>query len=320
MSRHRLNQLMLVAGGMLVGVVIGFGIGGQWSVEAGSPHDANIVVDSAIATREPVRLPIAVPSTTRAPVPQAEPSDTPGDEVRVVSVTDGDTIDVLIAGIPETVRLLGINAPESNECLGTESTARAAGLLADADVVTLVEASPERDMYGRLLTDMVADGQSVADALVREGLALSVAYGRSSADQAVLDELQAHARAERAGVWSLTSCGSAASVGVTITHIEFDAPGNDAENRNGEWIEIRAAQDVDLTGWSIRDESSSHRYTFPDGFSVLSGQRVIVRSGCGTDTTEELFWCNSGSAIWNNSGDTGFLIDPSGTFANSWGY
>ena len=320
MRRHRFNQLALVAGGMLVGVIIGFGAGGEWSADAVLPYDDRVVVDRGIASSEFAGTSPTVPPTTNAPASLVEPSVTPGDEVRVVSVTDGDTIDILIAGVPETVRLLGINAPESSECLGTDSTARLAGLLSGADVVTLVEASPRRDMYGRLLTDVAADGLSMADMLVREGLALSVAYGRSSTDQAVLAELQAHARAERIGMWSPTSCGTMLSVGLTISHIEFDAPGNDAENRNDEWIEILAARDADLTGWSIRDESSSHRFRFPDGFSASSGQPVIVRSGCGTDTTVELFWCNSGSAIWNNSGDTGFLIDPAGTFADSWSY
>ncbi len=35
-----------------------------------------------------------------------------------------------------------------------------------------------------------------------------------------------------------------------------------------------------------------------------------VRSGCGTDTATDLYWCNSGSAVWNNDGDTAFLFDP----------
>ncbi len=37
-----------------------------------------------------------------------------------------------------------------------------------------------------------------------------------------------------------------------------------------------------------------------------------IFSGCGADSETELFWCESGSAIWNNSGDTAFLLDPAG--------
>ena len=73
---------------------------------------------------------------------------------------------------------------------------------------------------------------------------------------------------------------------------------------------------VNLTGWVVKDESASHRYPFPAGFTLLAGETVTIHTGCGTDETTDagtdLFWCFTGSAIWNNDGDTAFVLDPNG--------
>jgi hypothetical protein len=34
--------------------------------------------------------------------------------------------------------------------------------------------------------------------------------------------------------------------------------------------------------------------------------RLLFCSGCGQDSATALYWCKSGSAVWNNDGDTGF--------------
>ena len=74
-----------------------------------------------------------------------------------------------------------------------------------------------------------------------------------------------------------------------------------------------------LTGWVLKDESATHRYNFPSGFLLDAGADVRVLTGCGTDTTTSLYWC-SGGAVWNNSGDTAFLLDPSGNIHAQYGY
>jgi hypothetical protein len=35
-------------------------------------------------------------------------------------------------------------------------------------------------------------------------------------------------------------------------------------------------------------------------------------SRCGEDTATEAYWWSRGSAVWNNCGDTAFLLDPDG--------
>ena len=70
----------------------------------------------------------------------------------------------------------------------------------------------------------------------------------------------------------------------------------------------------------MKDESASHRYNFSSGFSLDAGATVRLHTGCGTDTTSYLYWCNTGSAIWNNSGDTVFILDPNGNIVDSKSY
>ena len=51
---------------------------------------------------------------------------------------------------------------------------------------------------------------------------------------------------------------------------------------------------------------------------ILKG--VTLFSGCGPDDETARYWCMSGSAVWNNSGDTVFLRDPSGNIVASLSY
>ena len=72
-----------------------------------------------------------------------------------------------------------------------------------------------------------------------------------------------------------------------------------------------STEPIDLAGWTVADESASNRYEFGD--VVLDpGAAVTLRTGCGTDTETEVYWCNTGSAVWNNDGDTVFLRDIAG--------
>jgi hypothetical protein len=50
------------------------------------------------------------------------------------------------------------------------------------------------------------------------------------------------------------------------------------------------------------------------------GATVRVFTGCGSDSAASLYWCNTGSAVWNNSGDTAFLLDPAGNVVYTLAY
>ena len=185
---------------------------------------------------------------------------------------------------------------------------------ANSREVSLIADQSDRDRYGRLLRYVWIDDVFVNAVLVADGLALARAYPPDEAMVEVLSAAESTARDAGRGLWAPDACGPAAPSALRITHIEADAPGNDNDNLNGEWVEIHNAgtEAADLTGWVLKDESASHRYHFPDGFPIDAGAVVIVFTGCGNDTSDELYWCERGSAVWNNSGDTAFLLDPSG--------
>ena len=108
---------------------------------------------------------------------------------------------------------------------------------------------------------------------------------------------------------------------MSIVALRFDADGNDNENKNDEWIDIRndGSAVADLGGWSVTDEAA-HVYRFPTGFTLAPGSTVRLFTGCGSATPTEQYWCNSGSAIWNNGGDTATLTDASGGVIDTWAY
>jgi len=91
-----------------------------------------------------------------------------------------------------------------------------------------------------------------------------------------------------------------------------DAPGNDHQNPNGEYAVIQNAGESSLAigGWVLCD-LARHCFTFPAGTEIPPGGRVVVFTGRGRNANGQLFW-GSGSAIWNNRGDTATLYDTRG--------
>ncbi|MFB3766450.1 MAG: MBL fold metallo-hydrolase [Methanotrichaceae archaeon] len=98
---------------------------------------------------------------------------------------------------------------------------------------------------------------------------------------------------------------------ITINAIQFDAPGDDRKNLNGEWVQMKNSgnSSVDMTGW-ILDSSGERVYTFPE-FSLASGALVKVFSGSGSNGPSKLYM-RLGSPVWSNDGDIATLKDTSG--------
>ncbi|MFZ6005801.1 MAG: lamin tail domain-containing protein [Actinomycetota bacterium] len=252
--------------------------------------------------------------------PGTEPAPEPGDATVVVEVVDGDTLDVRLPdGSTDRVRVLGVNAPEDGECFSTEAAAELERLALGEEVVLVVDET-DRDQYDRLLRYVELAGDDVGAALVTGGFAVVRVSEPDVARAADLRDREEEARGAQRGLWSPSACGppSGQAGRLAIVGLRLDADGDDAKNLNDEWVEVQntGASAVLLTGWVVRDESSSHRFSFPDGFTLAPGATVRIRSGCGTASDSELFWCTSGSAIWNNGGDTAFLLDPAGNIVD----
>lgn len=250
--------------------------------------------------------------TVERPSPSDPTATAEGDVASVTSVTDGDTLDVTVAGRAETIRLVGIDAPEQGECFSDEATEELRRLVGRREV-RLVRDVSDRDDFGRLLRHVFVDDLHVNRLLVRDGYALARRYPPDTAHADGLEEAEERARAEEAGLWGSGGCRSPAGAEIVL-EVRADAPGDDGRNPNGEWLDIRNASSgpLDLSGWTVRDGSASKRYRFDDGTTVASGATLRLRSGCGTDSATERFWCHRGSAVWNNGGDTAMLLDAEG--------
>ena len=95
-------------------------------------------------------------------------------------VVDGDTF--WING--EKVRIAGIDAPETHppRCeyearLGNAATVKLHELL-NSGAVTMTRIDRDRDRYGRLLRNVVVNGQDVGEAMISAGVAREYAGGR----------------------------------------------------------------------------------------------------------------------------------------------
>jgi competence protein ComEC len=103
---------------------------------------------------------------------------------------------------------------------------------------------------------------------------------------------------------------------VQITGIFYDGAGSQEPD---EYVDIQNQESfsIQLQGWTLRD-AASHIYTFPN-YVMQSGQ--VCRVYTNQNHPE---WCGfnygSGSAIWNNSGDTAYLRDGNGTLIDTYTY
>jgi competence protein ComEC len=103
-----------------------------------------------------------------------------------------------------------------------------------------------------------------------------------------------------------------------IVRVEYDPPGDDTRDLNSEFIVFRVLVAGNLGGYAVEDESGK-RFDFP-GRVYQRGQTITLHSGRGTNTATDLYWGVSGSAIWNNGGDTVKVLGPRGHIVASYSY
>ncbi len=90
--------------------------------------------------------------------------------VRLATVIDGDTVDVLAAQTPLRIRAFGIDAPELDQRCAAAATARLGELAANG--MRLQPDDRLQDEFGRELRYLfTVDGLSIDSAMVSEGLA-----------------------------------------------------------------------------------------------------------------------------------------------------
>ena len=261
--------------------------------------------------------------TDRERLATAIAPDSDGLAIDVTSVSDGDSVRATSEAGDLEIRLIGLNAPEQDECFGGEAQAQLEQLL-DTGEVVLHPWPPELDDFGRELGFLVADGVFVNLSLIETGHVLA----RAQSDHEFInefDEAEERSMAASLGLWSDTACGDAVDGDLVIIEVFENAPGDDRENPNGEFVVIENVGEtpVLMDGWGLRDESTRHRYTFPS-VEVEPGGSMLIRTGCGQDNPGsepiELFWCDPEPPVWNNDGDLALLLNPNGGIVSEFSY
>lgn len=297
----------------------------------------------ATATASGSPTPTARPIPSSSPSPTASPTPTTGEPgvytVTVTRVVDGDTLKIEYEnGTADTVRLLGIDTPEvhvendptkfegvpdtvaGQECLrdiGEDASAFMKERLAGATVeLRMDDAADTRDSYGRLLAYVYDDDTNLNYVLIDQGYARTYdgTFSQSTRFYDAEDSAQAASEGSgRAATPTPTPAPENSEADLVIAEIHEDAIDNDHENTNDEYIVVRNDGDepLDLGGWTVRDEAD-HTYIVPRGVTLDPGATVTLYSGKGSDTDAEQYW-ESGTAIWNNGGDTILVRDDSGT-------
>ncbi|WP_049936541.1 lamin tail domain-containing protein [Haloplanus natans] len=111
---------------------------------------------------------------------------------------------------------------------------------------------------------------------------------------------------------TVTDGGTRTDGTLVVGEIVPDPDGSDRENLDDEYVVFENAGDepLDLSGWTVED-GAGRTYTVPDGYVLDAGGTVTLRTGTGTDTDADMYW-GSGSAIWNNDGDTVIVRNSDG--------
>lgn len=242
-------------------------------------------------------------------------------ETRTVGrVIDGDTIETSFG---ERVRLLGINTPERGEPYGEEATNELRRMLQNKQIELEFDEEKE-DRYARLLAYVYVNEEMVNEHMVKSGLALVQIIPPNEKYEGRLMEAEIDAQDNCRGLWEgLCVKGEQARACVTIDEIHADAPGNDNQNLNGEWIRFgnTCSHDVPLDGYLLKDRSASNNYFFKN--TTIEGNGTItLYSGCGEDTQDKIYWqCpEKNFSIWNNDTDDAYLYDKKGNLSVHFGY
>jgi len=256
---------------------------------------------------------LATPASAAAST--AASAKPPPATAKVVSVYDGDTL-TLENG--DRVRLRWANAPELKpaEEYGVEAR-EATRDLCMGQVAKLSYGPTPRDGYDRLLAGVECQGTDLTTHLLELGLGHVFLIPPDDRDPAPLFAAQAKARAARRGIWSTDRYQGE----LHITSFHANAPGDDRENVNGEYLRVvnLSDQPVDLSGYRLTD-ISGQSFALP-AVLLPAGNTVKIESGLGQDQvmadSQIVVHLGSQGPIWNNKRDQATIYDRQGKVVDS---
>jgi len=117
--------------------------------------------------------------------------------VKVVGVSDGDTVKVLLNGLEEKVRLGEIDCPETRQAFGKKAKQFTSSMVFGKQVKLIQK---ERDRYGRIVGEIILeDGRSLNRELVKAGLAW---WHQKYSNDFSIGALEQQARESKLGLWA----------------------------------------------------------------------------------------------------------------------
>jgi endonuclease YncB( thermonuclease family) len=255
-------------------------------------------------------------------------------KAKAVFVADGDTIDARIPGIGvRRIRLTGFNATElrvysrrasrrRGECRGVEAANTLEHLIRESHWRVRLVAERASSHSGRRLRRSVqvhigGRWKDVGPTLLAKGLAIWMPNDVESAWTGEYSRIAQRAAANHVGLFDAHGCGPEPDPGARLAvRVNWDADGNDFDNVNGEWIEVRNLDPdhaVSLGHWLVRD--SIHRYKLPAWASVPAGGRLRVHTGHGHAAGDD-FYFGFARPTFDQKG-AGYLFDSKGN-ARAW--
>jgi hypothetical protein len=163
--------------------------------------------------------------------------------------------------------------------------------------------------------------------LVKSGYAIALAYPPDTKHQDLINSSEREAKENNFGLWAPPTATVAAAPQDSVIQIlvdpacsQFNAPGNDNENKNEEYVCIanNGSGAVDFSGWSMNDQYG-WTYQFP-AYILEADSTVKIRTGCGDDSQLDLYWCKDETAVWNNDGDCVYLLNNEGELITEYCY
>lgn len=255
----------------------------------------------------------ATPSPTKSVQGiQTEELPSPTDDT-VIEILDGDTLRL---GNGQKVRLIGINAPENGQPYYTQAKEKLASLVIGKQV-TLKYDVGKTDVYDRVLAYVYLGDTFVNKEIVLDGAAVTETVPPNVQHVDELIAAQNEAKKACNGIWS-GLCKPEETACIQISSINPKG-----EQKNDEWLQLinTCSEGTSLKGFLVKDSSASNSYTFKDA-SISAKAKVKLHSGCGTDTTTDIYWkCpEMRNFVWNNTGDHVYLYDSTGKLISEVGY
>lgn len=115
---------------------------------------------------------------------------------KVIGISDGDTMTLLVDNKPLKIRLANIDAPEKKQAFGQKSKESLSELCWDTDATYEAQTI---DRYGRTVAVVFCNGVEANKEQVRKGMAwVYVKYNKDS----TLPAIEVDAKDHRVGLWS----------------------------------------------------------------------------------------------------------------------